>query len=49
MSVQNMQNHMDYEHIPAEKFAFTQLDTNIHDKKTGNEVPRLSGGRVPAL
>ena len=28
-----MQNHMDYEHIPAEKFAFTQLDTNIHDKK----------------
>ncbi len=28
-----MQNHMDYEHIPEEKFAFVQLDTHIHDKK----------------
>ena len=28
-----MQNHMDYEHIPAEKFAFVQLDTQIHAKK----------------
>lgn len=33
MSVQNIQNHTEYEHIPAEKFTFTQLDTNIHDKK----------------
>ena len=33
MSVQNIQNHTEYEHIPAEKFAFTQLDTNIHDTK----------------
>lgn len=28
-----MHHHMDYEHIPAEKFQFIQLDTNIHDKK----------------
>ncbi len=33
MSVQNIQNQTEYEHIPAEKFAFTQLDTNIHDTK----------------
>ena len=29
MSMQNM----NYEHIPAEKFAFTQMDASLHDKK----------------
>ena len=28
-----MQNEMNYEHIPQEKFVFTQLDASIHDKK----------------
>ena len=31
MSMQN--NNIQYEHIPQEKFAFTQLDASIHDKK----------------
>ncbi len=29
----SMQNDVKFEKIPAEKFAFVQLDTNIHDKK----------------
>ena len=31
MSMQN--NNIQYEHIPQEKFVFTQLDASLHDKK----------------
>ena len=29
----SMNNNIQYEHIPQEKFVFTQLDASLHDKK----------------